>query len=101
MDGEAIGYAFSEGDEELKKLNCTSMKVQLMNNWRDQMVQQVKGERNHPSIHIWTIENEFAYINLINLLGNSPLMDEYENEIQKISDAVQCARLIILTSPLF
>lgn len=89
VDGEAIGYAFSEGDEALKKLYGTSMKVQLMNNWREQMVQQVKGERNHPSIHIWTIENEFAYINLINLLGNSPLMDEYENEIQKISDAVQ------------
>ncbi len=73
IDGEAIGYAFSEGDEALKKLYNSSMKVQLMNNWREQMVQQIKGERNHPSIHIWTIENEFAYINLINLLGNGPL----------------------------
>ena len=91
IDGEAIGYAFSEGDEALKKLYNSSMKVQLMNNWREQMVQQIKGERNHPSIHIWTIENEFAYINLINLLGNGPLMDEYEDEIQKIADAVQAA----------
>ena len=31
-----------------------------------------QGERNHPSIQIWTIENEFAFINLINLLGGTP-----------------------------
>lgn len=89
LDGEAIGYQFSENDEDLKKLYGTNVKMQLMENWRAQMVQQVKGERNHPSIHLWTIENEFAYINLINLLGNSPTMDAYEKEIQKTSDAVQ------------
>ncbi len=88
VDGEAIGYAFSEGDAALKKKFGTEMKVQLMKNWREQTLAQVRNERNHPSINIWTIENEFAYINLINLLGNSPLMDEYEREIAKISDAV-------------
>ena len=91
LDGEAIGYQFSENDEDLKKLYGTNLKMQLLENWRAQMVQQVKGERNHASIHIWTIENEFAYINLINLLGNSPTMDAYEKEIQKTSDAVQAA----------
>ena len=64
------------------------MKLALMRNWRDQCVAQVKGERNHPSIQIWTIENEFAFINLINLLGNSPNMDRYEEEITKTHDAV-------------
>ncbi len=62
-----------------------------MQNWRDQCVAQVKGERNHPSIQIWSIENEFAFINLINLLGNSPLMDQYEAEIAKCHDAVMAA----------
>ncbi|MBN1362202.1 MAG: hypothetical protein JW993_16520 [Sedimentisphaerales bacterium] len=89
LDGQRIGSDFSESDPEIRrKQGGTAMKVKLMQNWRDQCVAQVKGERNHPSIQIWSIENEFAYINLINLLGNSPLMDEYEAEIAKCHDAV-------------
>jgi beta-galactosidase len=89
LDGEAIGSNFSENDAEIcKKQGGSKMKVKLMQNWRDQCVAQVKGERNHPSIQIWSIENEFAFINLINLLGNSPLMDEYEAQIAKCHDVV-------------
>ncbi len=89
VDGEVIGYKFIEDDLEARKRNGGSeIKMDLMRNWLDQSVAQVKGERNHPSIQIWTIENEFAYINLINLLGNSPNMDAYEREIAKVSDAV-------------
>ena len=89
LDGESIGYAFSENDEAMKKKHGGSeLKVELMNNVRDQFLAQIKGERNHPSIQIWSMENEFAYINLINLLGNSPLMDAYERAEQKIADAV-------------
>lgn len=92
LDGEAIGSHFSESDPEIrKKQGGSEMKVKLMQNWRDQCVAQVKGERNHPSIQIWSIENEFAFINLINLLGNSPLMDQYEVEIAKCHDAVMAA----------
>ncbi len=89
LDGQRIGSNFSESDPEIRrKQGGSKMKVKLMRNWRDQCVAQVKGERNHPSIQIWSIENEFAFINLINLLGNSPLMDEYEAEIAKCHDAV-------------
>jgi hypothetical protein len=89
VDGEVIGYQFSENDQEtVKKQDGSNAKLTLMKNWLDQCVAQVKGERNHPSIQIWTIENEFAYINLINLLGNSPLMDEYEGKIKEVHDAV-------------
>ncbi len=89
LDGERIGYHFSEGDAETRKQQGGSeLKLALMKNWRDQCVAQVKGERNHPSIQIWTIENEFAFINLINLLGNSKNMDLYEQEITKTHDAV-------------
>lgn len=92
LDGEAIGSNFSESDPEIRaKQDGSEMKVKLMQNWRDQCVAQVKGERNHPSIQIWSIENEFAFINLINLLGNSPLMDAYEAEIAKCHDAVLAA----------
>ena len=84
LDGETIGSNFSENDPEIrKKQGGSEIKVALMKNWRDQCVAQVKGERNHPSIQIWSIENEFAFINLINLLGNCPLMDQYEDEITK------------------
>lgn len=89
LDGETIGSNFSEGDPEIRaKQGGSEMKVKLMENWRDQCIAQVRGERNHPSIQIWSIENEFAFINLINLLGNSPLMDAYEAEIAKCHDAV-------------
>ncbi len=92
LDGETIGSNFSESDPEIrKKQGGSEMKVKLMENWRDQCVAQVKGERNHPSIQIWSIENEFAFINLINLLGNSPLMDEYEVQIAKCHNAVMAA----------
>jgi len=86
LDGEAIGYMAIETDEELKKLYKTDIKQQLIDNWRDQMVAQVKGERNHPSIHLWSIENEFLYINCINLYGG--LMDEFEREVGKVGLAV-------------
>ncbi|MCF7730090.1 MAG: hypothetical protein K9N23_00300, partial [Akkermansiaceae bacterium] len=89
IDGETIGYQFSESDPETRKQQGGSeLKLALMRNWRDQCVAQVRGERNHPSIQIWSIENEFSYINLINLLGNSPNMDQYEAEITKTHDAV-------------
>jgi beta-galactosidase len=89
LDGEVIGYKFVEDDLETRaKQGGSEIKMALMQNWRDTCVAQVRGERNHPSIQIWTIENEFAYINLINLLGNSPNMDAYEREIAKTSEAV-------------
>ncbi|GAB4459462.1 MAG: hypothetical protein OHK0029_22100 [Armatimonadaceae bacterium] len=86
LDGEAIGYMAIENDPDLKKLYGTEIKQQLMENWRDQMVAQVKAERNHPSIHVWSIENEWLYINCINLYGG--LMDKFETEVKKVMDAV-------------
>jgi hypothetical protein len=92
LDGETIGYQFSESDPETRRQQGgAELKLALMKNWRDQCVAQVRGERNHPSIQIWSLENEFAYINLINLLGNSPNMDRYEEEITKAHDAVMAA----------
>lgn len=89
VDGEAIGYNAIENDPELKKLYNSETKVELQNNWRDQMVQQVKAERNHPSIQLWSIENEWLYINCINLYGG--LMDEFERRAKDVMDAVATA----------
>ncbi|MBC8140675.1 MAG: hypothetical protein H7Y38_04460, partial [Armatimonadetes bacterium] len=86
LDGEAIGYNAIENDPELRKLYNSETKVELQNNWRDQMVQQVIAERNHPSIHVWSVENEWLYINCINLYGG--LMDEFETRTKDVMDAV-------------
>ena len=79
LDGEAIGYNAIENDPVLKKRYGSEIKMDLMQNWRDQMVAQVQGERNHPSVMIWSIENEWLYINCINLYGG--LMDAFEAEV--------------------
>ncbi len=86
LDGEAIGYFAIENDPELQTLYHSRIKKQLLENWRDQMVAMVRGERNHPSVGMWSIENEWLYINCINLYGD--LMDEFENEEKVTLDAV-------------
>jgi beta-galactosidase len=87
LDGEAIGYMAIENDPDLKKE--PPIKMELMRNWRDQVVAQVEGERNHPSIMIWSIENEWLFINTINLY--SGLMDQFEAEVTKTAKAVEKA----------
>ena len=89
LDGEAIGYNAIEHDPELKKLLGSDIKVQLMTNWLDQVVAQVKGERNHPSVNVWSIENEWLYINCLNL--HRAYMDEFEKWVKTVSDAVRAA----------
>lgn len=87
LDGEAIGYFAVENDPELRELHNSEIKIDLLNEWREQMVAQVKGERNHPSVQIWSIENEWLYINCINLYGG--LMDQFEAETYKTAEAVK------------
>lgn len=86
LDGQAIGNMAIENDPELKARYGSEVKIELMHNWRDQMLAQVRGERNHPSVMIWSLENEFLYINCINLYGG--LMDQFEAEVTKVSEAV-------------
>ncbi len=87
LDGEAIGYFAVENDPELKQLYGTEIKQALLDSWRAQIVAQVKGERNHPSIQIWSIENEWLYINCLNLYGG--LMDQFEAATYKTAEAVK------------
>ncbi|MGD2175379.1 MAG: glycoside hydrolase family 2 TIM barrel-domain containing protein, partial [Candidatus Brocadiaceae bacterium] len=56
----------------------------LFDNTREAILAFVRGQRNHPSILIWSLENEIIYINARNL-GN---LDVTEPEVRKISDAV-------------
>lgn len=87
LDGQRIGYHAIEQDERLRADLGSVIKLQLMANWRDQMVAQVRGERNHPSVMIWSLENEWLYINCINLhRGELP---EFEREVTLTSEAVR------------
>lgn len=89
LDGEAIGYMAIENDPDLKKQYNSTIKMQLMENWKDQMVAHVKGERNHPAVMIWSIENEWLYINCINLYAGQ--MDEFETAVWNVGKAVMGA----------
>jgi beta-galactosidase len=86
LDGQTIGYAFQEGDADLKEQNGTEMKVALMDNYRDQYAQLIRAERNHPSINVWNFDNEFLYINLVLLLRDNPLMDQYERKFAEMQE---------------
>ncbi len=81
LDGEMIGYWAVEQDPDLK--TESPLKMDLLRNWREQMAAQVRAERNHPSVMIWSIENEFLFINCINLYGF--WMDMFEDETTKTS----------------
>jgi beta-galactosidase len=54
-------------DGEMASYNWWDKNPELMNNWRTQLQAMVKGERNHPSIFIWSMENEVTFINSRNL----------------------------------
>ncbi|MCZ2342260.1 MAG: hypothetical protein LC104_10755 [Bacteroidales bacterium] len=56
----------------------------LFDNWRAQLAAWVKAERNHPSVFIWSIENEITYINA----RNFGWLKQVEPEIQKAADSV-------------
>ena len=87
LDGQAIGNMAIENDPALRELYKSDIKMDLMQNWKDQILAQVKGERNHPSIGMWSLENEWLYINCINLYGDK--MDLFEKEVSKVSNAVR------------
>jgi hypothetical protein len=87
LDGEAIGYFAIEPDAQMKKVHGSEIKMDLFQHWREQLVARVRGERNHPSVMVWSMENEFLFINCINLYAG--LMDQFEAETVKTSDAVR------------
>ena len=74
LDGEAAGY-------------MPAVLPELGKNWIDHLSAWIKGERNHPSIMIWSVENELNFINARNL-GQldkwEPVLAEAWKEIQQV-----------------
>lgn len=87
LDGQRIGYHAMEQDPQLREKWGSEINLKLMRNWEDQVTAQVRGERNHPSVMIWSLENEWLYINCINLHGGH--MDAFEAEVTRVSNAVR------------
>jgi hypothetical protein len=71
LDGEAMSY-LGDRPEELGR------------NWIDQLCAQIRGERNHPSIMIWSMENEISFINAI----NANWIDKWEKVTAQAWDAI-------------
>ncbi len=59
FDGEAASYLLLDDKGKARR--------DLFDNWVTQLKAWVKAERNHPSVFIWSIENEITYINARNL----------------------------------
>ncbi len=72
LDGEAAGY-------------MPAVLPELGDNWIDHLRAWIKGERNHPSIMIWSVENELNFINARNL-GS---LDKWEPVLTRAWEAIQ------------
>ena len=85
FDGEAASYNLVSGG----KVN-----QELFHNWQNQLLAWVKGERNHPSIFIWSIENEIAFINA-HVFGLSATVDPAEGAVAAAVEAEDPTRPVM------
>jgi hypothetical protein len=72
LDGEAAGY-------------LPDVFRELGTNWIDHLVAWIRGERNHPSIMIWSVENELNFINARNLNA----LDRWEPVLARAWEVLQ------------
>ncbi len=68
FDGQVANYGGGLSEEVVVDgKQVRRAKASLMANWKSHLAAWVKAERNHPSISIWSVENEVTYINSCNL----------------------------------
>jgi beta-galactosidase len=79
FDGEAASYQLVES-----KGGKTVPRKAVFDHWIEQLRAWVKAERNHPSVFVWSVENEITYINL----RNFGLLEVCEPEIRRAVRAV-------------
>lgn len=93
FDGQGANYGGGLSEEvEIDGKKVRQGKKILFDNWKAQLAAWVKAERNHPSIFIWSVENEVTFIN-INNLGMQSTVEP------AISDAVQSVLKLDPTRP--
>ena len=79
FDGEMASYNLVEN-----KNGKNVARKALFDNWIRQTKAQVKAERNHPSVFIWSIENEITFINIRNLGLHDPCEPEIRRAVQEV-----------------
>ena len=73
FDGEGANYRLTEQVREGGKEKTTANRA-LFDHFRTQLKAWVKAQRNHPSIFIWSMENEITFINA-NVFGLNEYTD--------------------------
>lgn len=83
FDGEGAG-GFYDLTKEVSVNGKTDRVANraLFDNWHRQLLAWAKGQRNHPSVFIWSMENEITYINS-SVFGLNPQTDP---EMKRASD---------------
>jgi hypothetical protein len=79
FDGQVAPYLLVE-----QKDGKTVARKKLFDNWIKQCKAWVKAERNHPSIFVWSLENEVTYINTRNLGWLDPVEPEIRRAVQEV-----------------
>jgi beta-galactosidase len=82
LDGQAAGYD-------------PKVFPELGKNWLDHLAVWMKGERNHPSIAIWSLENELNYINARNL-GQLDVFEPILAQANEIAKKVDPTRPVMI-----
>ncbi len=89
FDGQLANFGIGLVEEVMvdgKKVRRA--KASLMTNWKSQLAAWVKAERNHPSIAIWSVENEVVFVNACNLgmadLFEPQASDAIRNVVMKL-----------------
>ncbi|NLF38101.1 hypothetical protein GX586_01560 [bacterium] len=67
FDGEMASYGLTERITGEDGTQQTVARKALFDNWIHRLKAWVRGERNHPSVFIWSLENEIVFINSRNL----------------------------------
>lgn len=73
FDGEKAAYRLTE-QVKVNGKETTVARRALYDNWHRQLRAWARGQRNHPSIFIWSMENEITFINS-SVFGLNPITD--------------------------
>ena len=92
-DENGIGISF-EGTWPWLMINASMPDEKLISMWADEFIGLLKKYRNHPSLLIWTMNNEMKFYD------NEPDLDKAKLKMKIISDVVKRMREIDPTRPI-
>ena len=92
-DRDGIGISF-EGTWPWLMIGSSMPDQQLIKLWADEFLSLVKKYRNHPSLLLWTVNNEMKFYD------NDPDLDRAKKKMKIISDVVKRMRKIDPTRPI-